>query len=915
MEVKAGMSNGGMLDLWRRWKILRREIRVRGPSLAFAAGVTAAGLASAQQSIELRALDGDNGFVLNGINATDRTGAAISAAGDLNGDGWNDLLIGGPGADIGGDSRVGRTYVVHGRNTGFSPAMDLSSLNGGNGFVLNGIEPLDDSGWAVSAAGDINGDGRDDFLIGAPSASRDARSFVGESYVVFGRDSDFASTFDLSELSGSNGFVIEGWSSNDRSGIAVSPAGDINGDGLDDVLIGESRLGGGSAGGVSFIVFGRSSGFPASVDPRDLDGSNGFRFGQTGGSAISVSAAGDVNGDGLSDVIMGKPDEFNFSGDSGATFVVFGSRNGFPASVNLHGLDGGDGFVIWGINPEDSLGQSVSGAGDVNGDGLDDLIIGAPNARPDLKVRAGESYVVFGRDIGFPPELDLEGLDGSNGFVLAGINPGDGAGTAVSAAGDVNGDGLDDVLVGAPLADRDGKTNVGESYVVFGRESGFPAAFDLADLNGGNGFLIEGIDAGDLTGSAVSTGGDIDGDGLDDLLVGAPFDNLEGTAPGRGFVVFGNGAPLARSRIALLSSQKEDSASPSGSRLETAMADAYLDTDPFGGIAIIAAPSSRSFRWEYSRGGASWQSIGSRISDASAVVLASTDLLRFVPGPDFFGRAPALTARLWDGRWREPGDAVDITSAIGALGGFSTDEDLVAITVDVTPVNDAPSFVAEDPPAVNEDPGGVTVAGWASFEPGAVNESGQIPLVYEVANISNAGLFSVLPTIDTLGNLAFDTRGDASGTSTFDVRVIDNGGIADGGVDVSAFHTFTVTVNAVNDAPMVLAEDPPAVAVNAGPQEIVGWASFNPGAFDESAQSPAYEVLSLNNPALFETPPVIDAAGTLRYAPAAGAEGNSQFTVEVRDDGGTANGGEDTSRPRTFTIRVGDSMFSDSFEN
>ena len=159
--------------------------------------------------------------------------------------------------------------------------------------------------------------------------------------------------------------------------------------------------------------------------------------------------------------------------------------------------------------------------------------------------RSGASYVVFGRDTAqtgpFPASLGLSSLDGTNGFRLNGVAAGDHSGFAVSGAGDVNGDGLADLLIGAYRADPNGSGS-GASYVVFGRDtaqSPFPASLDLSDLDGTNGFRLNGVAAGDLSGRAVSSAGDVNGDGLADLLIGASGAGPNGSRSGASYVVFG----------------------------------------------------------------------------------------------------------------------------------------------------------------------------------------------------------------------------------------------------------------------------------------------------------------------------------------------------------------------------------------
>ena len=495
--------------------------------------------------------DGSLGFVINGIDTGDFSGRSVSSAGDINGDGFDDFIIGADGGDPNGNSRAGESYVVFGSGAGFSASFDLSSLDGSNGFVINGIDASDASGGSVSGAGDINGDGFDDLIIGASSADPNGNNNGGESYVVFGTGAGFSASFDLSSLDGSNGFVINGIDASDFSGGSVSGAGDINGDGFDDLIIGAGGAdpNGNSHAGESYVVFGSGAGFSASFDLSSLNGSNGFVINgidEFDNSGVSVSGAGDVNGDGFDDLIIGAFDaDPNGNSGAGESYVVFGTGAGFSADFDLSSLNGSNGFVINGVDGFDFSGASVSGAGDINGDGFDDLIIGAPSdgapGSPGATTISGESYVVFGSASGFSASLDLSSLDGSNGFVINGVSVGDESGISVSSAGDMNGDGFDDIIIGARRGDPNGNDFAGESYVVFGTGAGFSASLDLSNLDGITGFVINGIDEIDISGNSVSSAGDINGDGFDDLIIGAlgaaPNGNIDG---GESYIIFGS---------------------------------------------------------------------------------------------------------------------------------------------------------------------------------------------------------------------------------------------------------------------------------------------------------------------------------------------------------------------------------------
>ncbi|HET7854956.1 MAG TPA: integrin alpha [Gaiellaceae bacterium] len=541
-ELRAARLARGLTLAPQRRLVEEVAGRIREHDLATAAGLVAAvlvllgasgrGATFPQRSDRIERLERANLIRIDGAAAGDNAGVSVAGAGDVNGDERADVLIGAHFADNNGREDSGSAYVVFGRAT--PGTVDLSKL-GQSGFRIDGAAAGDFAGWSVAGAGDVNGDGRADVLVGARGADNNARPGSGAAYLVFGKGEP--GPVDLAAL-GHTGFRIDGAAAGDEAGGSVAGTNDLNGDGRREVLVG-ARFAGNNArefSGSTYVVFGRET--SGNVDLAEL-GQMGFRIDGASASdhaGYSVADAGDLNDDGRADVVVGA----RYAGNNrregaGSAYVVFGKAG--PEAVDLAEL-GQAGFRIDGAAPFDLAGGSVAGPGDVNGDGREDVLIGARGADNNARTGSGSAYVVFGKVT--PQTVDLRSL-GQAGFRIDGAGTGDRAGYSVAGAGDWNGDGRGEVLVGAHFAGTNGRKFSGSAFVVLGKTGAQPV--DLA-VPGQTGFRINGAARGDGVGWSVAGAGDVNGDGRPDALLGAPdADNNDRDDSGAGYVVFGRPPP------------------------------------------------------------------------------------------------------------------------------------------------------------------------------------------------------------------------------------------------------------------------------------------------------------------------------------------------------------------------------------
>jgi len=460
-------------------------------------------------------------------------GTGVAGAGDVNRDGYDDVIVGAPLYDVGGQSDEGAAFVFLGSGSG------VADGDPGNAAARLESDQADAQlGTSVAGAGDVNGDGYADVIVGA-NLYDEGQTNEGAAFVFHGGSGGISNGTPASAAA-----RIESNQSEARLGASVAGAGDVDGDGYADVIVGAAIYDADQTDeGAAFVFLGSGSGV-ASGSPltaaAQLEASPAVA-----GMASTVASAGDVNGDGYADVVIGHPSYFGGASNEGAAFVYHGGAQGV-----VSGNVATAAAQLEANQLAAELGNSVAGAGDVNGDGYSDVIVGAPAYDAGV-TDEGAAFLFHGGPSGIPdgsPVNAATQLDAANQI-------GARFGAAVAAAGDVNGDGYGDVIVGAPHY-CDGGVCGGAAYVFHGGASG---------IDGTAAARVVGDQVAALLGVSLASAGDVNGDGYADVIVGAVYYDAGQTDEGAAFLFHGGPTGIGNG-----------SAATADTRLESNQADAQF---------------------------------------------------------------------------------------------------------------------------------------------------------------------------------------------------------------------------------------------------------------------------------------------------------------------------------------------------
>ncbi len=439
--------------------------------------VVGLGLAGFAANALAAALPASNAaWTVSGAADSNWLGFATAAAGDFNGDGFDDAVVSAPASD----GQRGMVRVYYGSASGPAATPDWSQ---------SGSQTNDALGYSVGTAGDVNNDGFDDLVVGTGDFIG-TKQDPGKAFLYLGS---------AGGLGGVADWYRTGTDNDDLYGLCVSGAGDVNNDGYDDVLVGSPGYPAGQNTGRALLYLGSASGLGAAAWVADGEASNNF-FG------VSVAAAGDVNDDGYGDVLVGAG---GYAKSRGKAYLYLG---------NAAGLESGAAWTAMGETNAHEFGQALAGVGDVTGDGYADVAVGAPGFYINsdmIKCCRGKTYVYYGGPAGLlaAPSWSVYGQDNFEFFA-----------SAVSSGRDLNGDGFGDLLVGAYGYNYG--HDKGKAYLYLGRAAGFPAS--------ANWTVTGGLDDDQFANAMAA--GDVNGDGLGDVLVGARYAPAGGVRRGAAYL-------------------------------------------------------------------------------------------------------------------------------------------------------------------------------------------------------------------------------------------------------------------------------------------------------------------------------------------------------------------------------------------
>ena len=710
---------------------------------------------------------------------------------------------------------------------GTSPAVRVFDASGTDTTFLAYPAPF--PGGVRVALGDVTGDGVLDIITGAgPGGGPHVRVWNGT---------------DLTEVGG-----FFAYNPAFSGGVFVA-AGDVNGDGKADIITGAGAGGGPHVRIWDGATFTEIGGFFA-YDPAFPGG-------------VTV-AAGDVNGDGLADIITG-------AGPSGGPHVRV--WNG----ATLAELGG-----FFAYDPAFPGGVNVA-AGDVNGDGLADIITGAgPGGGPHVRVWNGATFAELGGFFAYDPAFP-------GGVVVGTV--------------DLDRDGRNELITGPAFGSPLIRLWTGTTFVLFGEYFAYDPAL------GGNGVFVGSVASNPSTDDAPRVASTVPANNATDVPVDADLTVTfsEPVTAGVGAFVLecAGGAPIFLTNSGLPATTftlSPPSPLPQSTActlriVKSQIADEDTDDPPDAMTADVTVSFTTS--------------ACTLITVGPTTVPGGTVNLAYAPVTFFpTGGTPPFTWSITSGTLPMGMNL----SAAGVLSGTPTQAGAFPVTITATATggctgsvsltlniaagpNVAPSFTVGANQTVLEDAGAQSVANWATaISPGPTpGEAGQV-VTFNITGNTNPALFGTAPAVSPTGTLTYTPAANANGTATITLVLMDNGGTALGGVDTSAPQTFTITVTAVNDVPSFAVGPNQTVAENAGPQTVAGWAlAISSGPANESAQTLTFNITGNTNPALFSAGPAVASNGTLTYTPAANANGTATITLTLQDNGGTANGGVDTS--------------------